>query len=771
MRILWRSLTVVATVATACAALGSLRIDFAAQVDGRRLAGAEVCFYPAGDDRSPADLHLFSRGVRCVPADSVVEMPAGRWLYYMQHSDGYVSSHPSVLTASAGHADAFREFPEQMRAAAILDFSRIQRHDGEWFAAYVSNEGTSSPPTILPIVEGESTLLAPAGMTVVPLRVRRGEIIATADPVQLRSGESRQVAFATANRQLVAWTVMAPEARRPGSHWETLSAPSVRLSTPSGVHEPIVPLRSGFGSDGALLLFRDVAVGTWELVLDGDRWAPAAKRGVNTGSEAETVVNAGVLETHPVASLLVRWTDTRRTIALAPDCAKAKEVEAKAISSVRLMRCPGLQRGGEVGHLRPADCTLASTGTLDELHRVGRFDAVEPGLYVLVLVIDPFPAQLLPVELVTGQREERDVQLRSFDVYGRVTIDNAPALVRLEFASGAATSDASGHYYASLHSDPRDLPIRVVDCATNVLVQTHVPEFRIEPNRPYDIALFQNEIRVEVVDEVTNLPIENATVNCGVLSDPRTGAGTFLEAIEPTDSRGQTTVAYVPADREIVVCASATAYARACAPPITVKRGDRQKVTVKIAPTARRGRVVVPQAVQWGWVYFVTAAGVTTERIPLTPDGTFTMKSAHAAPEYAVVVSNLPLAIIPLELRSDSDLQMLWPAGRVRTVNLSISEQNAQSDALVALHIGGRYVPNQAWVDHQMGRSLQAEIYGRGPLQVRDVVESGPIDVTLGPRPEDPVLRSLGADLFILPQFRSHFQTKRVTPSDTVVFD
>jgi hypothetical protein len=423
--------------------------------------------------------------------------------------------------------------------------------------------------------------------------------------------------------------------------------------------------------------------------------------------------------------------------------------------------------------LRPQDCELVATGSLDEQKRTGRFDAVEPGQYLLVLRVAPFAAQPLPVELTLGERAERDVELPSYTVYGHVTVDDAPARVRLEFASGIGVTDSSGQYYASLSAAPRDLPVRIIECGTDRLVQTHVPEAPIAVNEPYDIALVRNEIDVDVVDAVTNAPLPGAAVNCGVLSDVQTGAGSFLEAIDPTDERGRTTIAYVPSGRDLIVCASTAGYARACTEPLVVKPRSTRAVTVRLQRNPRQGRVLFPEALQWGWLYFVTSDGATTERVPLSPDGSFTARRSHNAPEYVVVASNLPLAVMPL-LPDDGegDLELRWPIAReVRTIDLTIAPENAQKDALVALRVGGLYVPNQAFVDHQLGRGAQAEIYGRGPLRVSDIIETGPIDVILGPAPEDPALASIGADLFILPQFRAHFQVKRVTWEKVVAFD
>jgi hypothetical protein len=67
--------------------LKASRVEFITLLDGKRLAGSEICFFRGADDaRSPASLFLASDDVRCVSADDVLDMPRRAWNFYARNS-------------------------------------------------------------------------------------------------------------------------------------------------------------------------------------------------------------------------------------------------------------------------------------------------------------------------------------------------------------------------------------------------------------------------------------------------------------------------------------------------------------------------------------------------------------------------------------------------------------------------------------------------------------------------------------------------------------
>lgn len=90
-----RRLSIALIVAAMAIALpvSAYRVEFIANVDGKRVAGAQVCFYPASSAQEAFARFLSSNDVRCVAADNVIEIPPGHWNYFVR-AGGYISSHP-----------------------------------------------------------------------------------------------------------------------------------------------------------------------------------------------------------------------------------------------------------------------------------------------------------------------------------------------------------------------------------------------------------------------------------------------------------------------------------------------------------------------------------------------------------------------------------------------------------------------------------------------------------------------------------------------------
>ena len=73
-------------------------------IDGRPVGDAEVCFFRGRSGDSFFDRFLTAEGVRCYPSDRVIALPAGLWNYFVQRSDGWVSTHPFAVDVSCGGA-------------------------------------------------------------------------------------------------------------------------------------------------------------------------------------------------------------------------------------------------------------------------------------------------------------------------------------------------------------------------------------------------------------------------------------------------------------------------------------------------------------------------------------------------------------------------------------------------------------------------------------------------------------------------------------------
>jgi hypothetical protein len=177
------------------------------------------------------------------------------------------------------------------------------------------------------------------------------------------------------------------------------------------------------------------------------------------------------------------------------------------------------------------------------------------------------------------------------------------------------------------------------------------------------------------------------------------------------------------------------------------------------------GRILSPAEFTWGRVYFVGFDGVVREKTTLAGDGTFSYNLKHEAPEYVVVVSNAPLFVSRLPVNSPEALELSLPAGAVRDLQVSIDPGSPRADALVGLFFDGLYVPSEALSVHQSARGYQSAVYGRGPLTVPSVFATVPVQITLGPAPQD-IGKTFpaGFDPLLLPQYAS--APRREVPAD-----
>src|SRR5689334_11642811 len=125
---------------------GQVRMEFIARAGGERVAGAEVCFFKAGLGPGPIDKFAGEENLRCLPADQVIEMPDGRWVFVVRHQGKkLLSTNPAIVNVhSAGSPDdLFHQSMEDMVKAGVLDLSRVNgalRPD-DHLALYISNQG------------------------------------------------------------------------------------------------------------------------------------------------------------------------------------------------------------------------------------------------------------------------------------------------------------------------------------------------------------------------------------------------------------------------------------------------------------------------------------------------------------------------------------------------------------------------------------------------------------------------------------------------------
>ncbi|HUP46538.1 MAG TPA: hypothetical protein VM779_13615, partial [Thermoanaerobaculia bacterium] len=148
-------------------------------------------------------------------------------------------------------------------------------------------------------------------------------------------------------------------------------------------------------------------------------------------------------------------------------------------------------------------------------------------------------------------------------------------------------------------------------------------------------------------------------------------------------------------------------------------------------------------------------SGTESERAEVAPDGTFVYGGAHGPDETMVVVSlSHPLWVARAPgLERHQTITLRFPPAPVRTFEVSVSGAVERENRHIGIVIGGVRVPQPALRQHQFLRGEPALLRGNGPLRFRDLAETGPIEVLLGPGAGEVPSRLGGIDLFALPDY------------------
>jgi len=768
-RLLIRGILAVAAAILSASAF-AYRLEFAARRNGEPLRGAEVCFFKAGETDEPIELYLQSGEVRCFSADSVIEMTPGRWLYYLKHPDGWMSSSPSVIKyPKALTQDIFGTRYVDLNPAGVLDFSALPAlGPDESFGLYVSNSSTAYLPMLIPISREERSAIAPAGMPLLVLRLRHHQVVDVAGPLTIEHGQRAVLSSASflpsspERSTVLTWIGFVPEARNPDTAWDRLPAPTLKLIGNGATLTPSLAPRSGFGTDGALFVFRDVPAGRWTAEVDGKFWARSSLPIDVTGN---LVVTRTGVTTRPAGAVDIDWSVAALPPRNAPCDGDLPTANAVAKAVAKLLSCRQWQPSLPLDVVDLQQCKVISEKTLDAGDRHLEFPAVAPADYVVTLKQPAFGLSRALASVKIGEVAHANLELDPFIVSGRLTLDGHPLRARIEFRSGSTVSDDDGQYIAALTGAPRDLPVIVKRCGDNQVIYTSLPSSPLAAGGRYDIDITSNVVDVKIMDAATSRPIPNANVQVGAFLAGDDDAGAFLAGIAPATD-GNTTVSNVPINRQLVICAVASEYRRRCSERFSMAETKSRSITVSLEQKDNlHGRVVSTSAFDWGRIYFVGPDRTIQEEAALASDGTFSYSRKHQAPEYVVVVSNAPLYVGPLPANPSETLEVSLPACAARELQVSIDPKSPLQDALVGLFVGGLYVPRAALSKHQGAHGFQSVVYGRGPLVVSPVLETGLVQVTLGPAPQE-IGKTIPAvpDPFLLPQYAT--APRREVPAD-----
>jgi hypothetical protein len=717
-----RAAVAIALLLAAFSARAAIRITR----DGEIARDAELCYYAAVGTDNPFVQQFSSNMVKCSRT-----LPAGLWNVYARQGTGLISARVVLIDSRKPNPD----IELQLEPAATIELP-------PGGAIYLTDTVSLFPGPMVP-----------ADRDLLPLRVENRIIVGVGSIVHPKAGENVSVG-SLASQALVTWLSIAPsdlEALR------TARKPRPPQVVANGRIKPLNPVTGTVNIDKVLQIFRGLPPGDVSLELSGAPWKRQQMRVVQ---EARVVATEQPLRLIPTSSVVVDWYAASNLADLADrlvsDCQPSKE---HAAFTAAVLKCPSL--------FDRERCSAISNVTMPDDQRSGvlRFDDLQPGKYLLDVRYRDLPD--ITREITVGKFAEESVRLpiEYTTLFGKVTIagKEPPAPMKIDFnwnVPPRAMTDVHGEYFAVLAKPlvkDRVIHLRTCDGTTDT---QFIIDRDVAPNSRFDIDLPSNKLVVEAVDARSGGPVAGALVRYGAFrSEEMSSTYYFRLAMQNdtparTGSDGKYTVENISQDKTIHICLEHDDYERTCPDTFKMTSDETKTLRVPMQPrSAYRGRITAPQPIAAGQIYWYSADGQQMESVPVKEDGSFRFNRQHGPDEVLALVSiNVPL-FVARQPQFDDVLEIAIPSAPVRRFEVALSEESAQTDALVTIAVGEIIVPYPAFSQHLALRGSTLDLRNRGPLLVPDILETGPITVLLGPPPS--TVTPSRNDLFRLPQYRN----------------
>lgn len=759
------------------------RFEFVAKVGEDRLFGAEVCFFVGKSSSNPVEVFGQSDRVRCLSADIVHHMRPGIWNYYVQHSSGYVSAFPDTMTLEGDNPSPLpRELPTPLRKAGVLDFEEIAKElaEGEHFAVYISNVTTANRlATIHPLPNGSTRMLVPAGERVVPLILNHGKLVRVGDVQEVAPDKVIKVrSFATTKpntADIVSWIKVDYSMLDRVRNAALLSLPFVELTSHKGTPiRPLFPLRAGASNELALQIFKSVPYGRYKVTIRGDTWETAILD-VTSSKEALVSMTTEPLLAVPAGQITLRWrlpqTPSQLSTATA-SCDESTSSGSTASALLSVLTCAALSPNQP-----PETISLTSCRALADWKIAGGDDHGEQILsglpartYLAVLRLHGMQPILKALYVAPGDRIKELIEPTFSTIFGRLTRGGAPLYATIRFATGTTVSDrATGDYTVVVAESPGGDPITVKPCdgGAPVLYQPKAP---IPLNSAYDIALENTAIHAVVQDKTSGARIEGARVEFSLYRDNESSVVDRSGTAKLTAKDGSSSFQSLPSAVPMVVCARKSGYEDFCTTRFALRKDESRNITIQLNPArVFEGRVVGAPSLKNALLFWADRAGNVTEMAEVNTDGRFAYRAIHGDTEAAILISsNAPLHVFSGKATGETPLELRISQRPIRSFTVSTSRPD-QDVAYVGLWIGGLPVPSDVLTRHLSFRGLPTMIIRGDPMVIRHIVETGPIEVTLGPHPRM-IPKGLPGDWFSVPTYARSFPLKALGRADRIDF-
>jgi len=708
--------------------------------DGAPVSG-EVCRFRAADALNPFKRWFASKDVVCCGA-----IPKGTWNVFGRTADA-VS--PVVLVSGDDKVSL-----ELAPAATVVPLLP----PGKSGLIYVPRRGSG-----FAFDDKTVRVSVPANEELWVFVVDKGKPVALFPVARIEAGQELRVdARGDGPPAVVGWLQIPDDDRAAIVNVSGIVAPGVRAGTRES--DPLPSLRF---LHGALFRVRDVPAGEAELRIEGRGWLHDR---VAVKVENVLTVAPSPLTVRASGNLAVHWS-SGDLVALDNSFGSCEPANEASFVEVVVSKCPKEQPGKPVD---PKACAPVRQESFDPLPRMGlmTLEDIAPGTYRAELHFGKLPPVSGQATVAPMQSKEMYLSPLYLAAYGSVTRGGDPLgeKVTLKFPSGDGFAPAESEEYHAVLRAPvgPDAQVKVAACdgAPSAIVLT---DEQMRPNARYNVDIPANKLVLSVTDTFTREPLRGSTVKYEVMSKLQR-RGVVMQETVLTDGDGRFVMEGVPV-REMHIAVSHPGYQRQELEAFTMPARDEKELDVQLVPLrGNNGQILSERAFEYGAVVWYSAGGSETERADLAPDGTFVYMSSHMPDETMAVVSlSHPLWVLRSpEVERHEAIKIRFPAAVVRNFTVGVATADRRSSWHVGFVIGGLRVPPPVFAMHQMMRKEAAVARGDQLLQVRDLLETGPIDVLLGPTTAELSASGRPFDFFALPKY-ANVPRERLAPNMTHV--
>jgi hypothetical protein len=718
------------------------------QHNGALVTQGEICRFRAGDAENPFKRWLTSGEVTCVAPGMLIEFPGGLWNVFGR-IEGKALSAPVTIDGAMAPSTLVLQLGE---AATLLPMLP-DGHRG----LVVSPRRSSA----IPVVAGAQRVAVPAGEELWLLTVEKSRAIAGLFPIPAIEAGSERAVDARAGglrASVLGWVQVPADDRAALSQAPGVSSPKVRLIA-AGPALDSDPLPPPAWLSGSFVLVRGVSAGEAELRAEGHGWLPHGRR-LTIADRTITVVEEPVLA-RGASSLNVSWTG-ENLAGLDASVGSCNSGDVSPLVVITVSACPKPQPGESID---PETCKAIRKETFVPQVPFGSFavDDLVPGHYRAELSFGKLPpiGSMAAVEPFQLQRLLVQAYYSTFS--GNLTYGGEPlgkdAKLKVDGGGIGFASQVTGQYHAVI-PDPfgqgldADAKIDIATCDEELRVFV-LTDRRLGGSERYDIDIPGNSVTIRVTDTFTGMPLPTATLRYSVMSYDRPRRTPVVTKDLKSEGDSEFVLKAVPERRQIVLSVRHPGYQEHFIEPFKMGKGEHKTIDVQLVPLrGSKGRIVSVLPFESGMVLWMSPAGTETERAELAPDGTFIYSSAHAPEETLAVVSlSHPLWVLRAPaVANRQELVARFPDGAPRRTFAVLLRAGYRTGTFVGLVIGGVLVPHAALKVHQTLRELPYVVSIERLLNLRDIADTGPIDVLLGPTVNEVPSRGRTFDPLLLPR-------------------